>query len=77
MLTVAETSRLIGKSEGYVRKLLRSRQIKGEPFGHAWKVDRRSAEAWKQKVRKPGPKPKLVRPQTRTEGGIKPWTPEA
>ena len=55
-ITPREASELIGVTPNQVRHLARTRAIEARKFGHAWMVNRASAEAYAASDRRPGPK---------------------
>ena len=55
-ITTSEAAEIIGCVDSRVRQLLREGTIAGERVGRDWLVDRRSAEKYRDKERKPGPK---------------------
>lgn len=56
-ITTDEAAEIIGVTTHQIRHLLRNSVIRGQKFARSWMVERRSAEAYAQQERKPGPKP--------------------
>ena len=56
-ITPREASELIGVTPNQVRHLARQGTIKARKFGHAWMINRASAEAYAASDHRPGPKP--------------------
>ena len=57
-ITPREASELIGVTPNQVRHLARQGTIKARKFGHAWMIDRASADAYAASDHRPGPKPR-------------------
>ena len=56
-ITPREASELIGVTANQVRHLARQGTIEAWKFGHAWMINRASAEAYAASDHRPGPKP--------------------
>jgi excisionase family DNA binding protein len=55
-ITPREASELIGVTPNQVRHLARQGAIEAQKFGHAWMINRASAQAYATIDRRPGPK---------------------
>ena len=56
-ITPREAAELISVTPHHVRHLARTGIIDARKFGHAWMVNRASAETYAARERRPGPKP--------------------
>jgi excisionase family DNA binding protein len=55
-ITTTEAALLTGYTDDYIRRLIRSGQVKGKKFARSWQVNRSSLEAYKRKAEKIGGK---------------------
>jgi excisionase family DNA binding protein len=55
-VTAREAAELIGVTPNQVRHLAREGTIDARKFGHAWMINRASAQAYAASDRRPGPK---------------------
>jgi len=58
LISVTEASRISGLSTGFLRRMLRRKEIEGVKIGRNWLTTRRAIRAYLQKERRPGPKSK-------------------
>jgi excisionase family DNA binding protein len=68
-VTTSEAAEIIGCVDSRVRQLLRDKKLVGQRVGRDWLVSRKSAVAYRDSDRKPGPVPRPAAPRTRKRGG--------